>query len=304
MARSKGGMTREVPEVVCIGSALWDTLGRYPGTMAAGEDRPGRIRKVLGGVALNVALALARQGARPAVLSVVGRDAEGEALCNAATARGVDMSQVLHHAELPTDAYMAIEADDGVLAAIADATSLERAGRTVLAPLEDGRLGTPDRPFAGTIVLDGNLTAALLAEIAASPLFAAADLRVAPASPGKAMRLNPFVTAGQATLYVNRNEACQLARTAAADAQAAGHALVAAGCARAIVTDGTAAAADVCAREAHSALPPVVRALRVTGAGDALLAAHLMAERQGASRADALGTATAAAARFVAEDAP
>ena len=43
------------------------------------------------------------------------------------------------------------------------------------------------------IALDGNLTVALLAEIGSAPAFARADLRVAPASPGKGERLLPLL---------------------------------------------------------------------------------------------------------------
>ncbi|MFN3626119.1 MAG: PD-(D/E)XK nuclease family protein, partial [Hyphomicrobium sp.] len=44
---------------------------------------PGRIRHLPGGVALNVAVALARWGLVPSVLSAVGRDAEGEPIVEA-----------------------------------------------------------------------------------------------------------------------------------------------------------------------------------------------------------------------------
>lgn len=285
--------------ILCIGSALWDTIGRHPGTMSAGHDRPGRIRRIPGGVALNVALALARLGERPQVLTVLGRDQEGDALMAACAALGVDLSFSLRRADLPTDAYMAIEDTGGLVAAIADAHSLEAAGSDVLAPLEDGRLGSAARPFDGTVILDGNLTEAVLQEIAASPLFAAADLRVVPASPGKALRLRPFVETSRGTLYVNREEACLLTGCDAPDAETAGQALVAAGAARAIVTDGTSPAADVCRDTAHSARPPSVTAQRVTGAGDTLLAVHTTQERRGTDRGKALTAACAAAARFV-----
>ena len=66
---------------------------------------------------------------------------------------------------------MAIEGSNGLIAAIADAHSLEAAGDKILRPLADGRLGRAERPFRGLIALDGNLTVGLLAQIAASPLF-------------------------------------------------------------------------------------------------------------------------------------
>ena len=48
------------PDILCIGAMLWDVIGRAPRRMAPGADVPGRIRHIPGGVALNVALALAR----------------------------------------------------------------------------------------------------------------------------------------------------------------------------------------------------------------------------------------------------
>lgn len=286
--------------ILCIGSALWDTIGRHEGRMAVGHDRPGRIRRVPGGVALNIALAFARLGLRPQVLTVLGQDFEGDTLVRACADRGVDLSLALRHPSLPTDCYMAVEDAEGLIAAIADAHSLEAAGDTILAPLADGRLGSRAAPYAGCIALDGNLTKALLTDIAASPLFAAADLRVAPASPGKADRLLPFVSAGRGTLYVNREEANLLTGGTATTAEAAARALVALGADRAIVTDGTAPAADACAKECHQATPPVVTCQRVTGAGDTLMAVHIAAELTGASRPEALARATTAAARYVA----
>ena len=50
---------------------------------------PGRIRHLPGGVALNVAVALARWGMTPSVLSAVGRDSEGEGLIAEAQRLGV-----------------------------------------------------------------------------------------------------------------------------------------------------------------------------------------------------------------------
>ena len=175
--------------------------------MRQGSDVPGRITRLPGGVAMNIAMTLARFGLRPAVLSAIGRDAEGDELVAACERMGLITDYLYRSDDLPTDRYMAVEGANGLIAAIADAHSLEAAGDKILRPLADGRLGTADAPWAGPVALDGNLTEALLSEIAASPLFAAADLRVAPASPGKAERLLPLLGHPRATLYVNLEEA-------------------------------------------------------------------------------------------------
>ena len=180
------------PEILCIGSVLWDIIGRAPAHMRAGSDVPGRIISLPGGVAMNIAMTLARFGMRPAVLTAIGRDSQGEDLIKAARGLGVECDYAYRSEDLPTDRYMAIEGANGLIAAVADAHSLEAAGEKILRPLFDGTLGSEAAPWRGPIALDGNLTTGLLGEIARAPEFAQADLRVAPASPGKAERLEPF----------------------------------------------------------------------------------------------------------------
>ncbi len=139
----------------------------------------------------------------------------------------------------------------------------------------------------------------LLADIAQHPAFAAADLRVAPASPGKATRLIPLLGHPGVTLYVNREEAGLITGDVFDDAAHAAEALVAKGAARALVTDGAGIAAFADKRGAITARPPAVRQSRVTGAGDTFMAAHIAADLSGAAVQDALTRALAAAARYV-----
>ena len=134
------------PSIVCIGSVLWDVIGKSARPMAQGADVPGRITRLPGGVALNIAMALVRFGLPPALLSAVGRDTEGEGLIAALTALGLDTAYLYRPHDLPTDQYMAIEASNGLIAAIADAHSLEQAGTRILRPLEDGTLGSAAAP--------------------------------------------------------------------------------------------------------------------------------------------------------------
>ncbi len=295
-------MTPPPPDALCIGSVLWDVVGRSPTAMRLGSDVPGRIVRLPGGVALNIAMALARAGLRTALLSCVGRDPQGDQLVAACAARGLETGFLYRSDDLPTDRYMAIEGANGLIAAIADAHSLEAAGARILAPLEDGRLGSAARPWAGIVAIDGNLTVGLLAQIAASPLFAAADLRLAPASTGKADRLRPFLAHPRATLYVNLEEAGLLCQDRFADAETAARALVARGATRAVVTDGGMPCADADGAGVAGGTPPAVLVTRVTGAGDTFMAAHIAAERAGAGRQAALETALRVAADYVSGD--
>jgi sugar/nucleoside kinase (ribokinase family) len=197
---------------------------------------------------------------------------------------------------------MAVEGANGLIAAIADAHSLEAAGNKILRPLMNGALGSDAAPYEGRIALDGNLTRALLETIAVSPAFARADLRVAPASPGKAERLRPFLTHSRAMLYVNLEEAGLLCQTTFATATEAAEGLIARGAARVSVTDGGRSAAEASAEGVISGTPPEVLVTRVTGAGDTFMAAHIAAEAEGADRHTALDRALTAAARYVSGD--
>ncbi len=296
-------MTKD-SNILCIGSVLWDVIGRSPSHMAKGADVPGRIIRIPGGVALNIAMTLVRFGLTPGLLSAVGRDAEGEELISECRHMGLITDHVYRSDDLPTDCYMAVEGANGLIAAIADAHSLEKAGAKILQALYDGRLGNTDAPYSGLIALDGNLTERLLDDIAHDPAFQSADLRIAPASPGKAERLLPFLRSGRGTLYVNLEEAGILCHTRFSTSEEAGQALLSKGAARALVTNGGEATTDAHPDGLITLPPPEVLVTRVTGAGDTFMAAHIAAEFNDADRTSALAQALDAAAKFVSGDTP
>lgn len=291
-------MTRS-HDILCIGSVLWDVIGRAPLAMRQGSDVPGRITRLPGGVALNIAMTLARFGLTPALLTAVGRDAEGDELIAACSARGMITDTVYRSEDLPTDQYMAVEGANGLIAAIADAHSLESAGAKILRPLTDGTIATDRAPYTGLAALDGNLTLDLLNEIATSPVLAKADLRVAPASPGKAERLGPFLTHSRGTLYVNLEEAGLLCQRSFDTSMDAAEGLLERGAARVLVTDGGNTATEGSTEGLVSETPPQVLVTRITGAGDTFMAAHIAAEVRGADRPGALHSALEAAAIYV-----
>lgn len=288
------------PDILCIGSVLWDIIGRSPVVMRLGSDVPGRITRLPGGVAMNIAMTLRRFGLRPGLLTAIGRDPEGDELVAACARMGMEVGAIYRSDDLPTDRYMAVEGANGLIAAIADAHSLEAAGDKILRPLADGRLGSLAAPWRGLIALDGNLTESLLAEIAGSPLFAGADLRVAPASPGKAERLLPLLAHPGATLYVNLEEASLICAADYANAAEAAEGMLARGAHRVLVTHGGAPCAEGTAgRGVITDSPPPVLVTRITGAGDTFMAAHIIAERRGEGREAALASALRAAATYV-----
>lgn len=296
-------MTKK-PDILCIGSVLWDVIGRSASHMRVGSDVPGRITRLPGGVAMNIAMTLRRFGMTPALLTAIGKDAEGLELIAEAERMGMICDHIYRSEDLPTDVYMAVEGANGLVAAIADAHSLEAAGGKILRAMEDGKLGSPNEPFVGPVALDGNLTVELLQDIAKSPLFQAADLRVAPASPGKAERLLALIGHPSATLYVNLEEAGLLCQTTFADSATAAAGLITRGAHRVLVTDGANSASEGTAGDIVTQRPPAVMVTRVTGAGDTFMAAHIVSEAQGMDRDAALTRALDAAATYVSGETP
>jgi len=292
------------PDILCIGSVLWDIIGRTASHMRVGSDVPGRITRLPGGVAMNIAMTLRRFGLHPALLTAIGVDAEGEELVGKAARMGLNTDHIYRSSDLPTDKYMAIEGANGLIAAVADAHSLEAAGDKILGPMSNGALGTAAAPWDRLVALDGNLTEELLQQIATSPLFAKADLRVAPASPGKAERLLALLGHPTATLYVNLEEAGLLCQTEFTSSDAAATALVARGAFRALVTDGGRSASVGTAEGTLTQTPPNVLVTRVTGAGDTFMAAHIASEVQGLDGPAALARALKAAATYVSGEMP
>ncbi len=283
------------PDILCIGSVLWDIIGRANAHMRVGSDVPGRITRLPGGVAMNIAMALRAYGMTPAVLTSIGQDDAGQELLTACTRLGVQTDHVYLSSDLPTDQYMAIEGGNGLVAAIADAHSLEAAGEKILSPLRKGAL----QGWSGLVALDGNLTAQLLAQIANDPAFAETDLRVAPASPGKAERLTVFLDHPSATLYVNLEEANLILHQTHATAEAAAEALIQRGLKRALVTSGPTQAAEATKTGVITLTPPEVVVTRITGAGDTFMAAHIAAEARGLSGETSLQAALDAAAIYI-----
>jgi sugar/nucleoside kinase (ribokinase family) len=285
------------PDLLCIGSVLWDVIGRSNAHMRVGSDVPGRISRLPGGVALNIAMAARAYGMSPALLSCVGRDREGEELVATLERMGLVTDTIYRSQDMRTDVYMAVEGGNGLIAAVADAHSLEQAGDKILRPLRMEFAG-----WRGPIALDGNLTSDLLRRIASDPAHAASDLRIAPASPGKAERLLPFLSHPAATLYVNLEEASLLLQRAVDGTEKAAEALRSRGLRRALVTDGPRTASFAHPGGIVSRRPAEVMVTRVTGAGDTFMAAHVAAEAAGADPASALERALDAAAAYVSGD--
>ena len=77
--------------ILVIGSVAWDEVVKLDAPMRAGSHNGGKwLGRRIGGGAANTALALARAGDRPMVVSAVGSDLEGERLGQDLARMGID----------------------------------------------------------------------------------------------------------------------------------------------------------------------------------------------------------------------
>lgn len=278
------------PAFLVAGAAHWDLIARTDAPLPPGADVPGRVTRTPGGVALNIAMALAALDRPVTLLATLGTDPDGDAL--AACLAAARITPALHRHPGPTDAYLAIEGADGsLLAGVADCTALDHAGPALLDALPT--------PWPGPTILDGNLSLPVLAALSDA---CAGPLALVPASPRKAAALAPLLSRRPLSLYLNRHKSQQLAGRSFATTADAATALVALGAAEAIVTDGAAPATAATPDGSVTLTPPAVAIRSVTGAGDCFVATHLSARADGLAPGPALAAALAAAARHITRD--
>lgn len=245
-------------------------------------------------MARNVAESLARLGVPAGLLTLVGRDADGDALLDRLAALGVDTGAVARSGTHATAQYAAILGPGGDLAlAVADMEIFDLLGPARL---------TPARPWltrADWVFAECNLPAPTLAALAARPHGESYRLAVDAVSVHKATRL-PRDLSGIDLLFANADEARAYLSVvhgiAPPGPEAAALALRSAGAGAIVLTRG---AEDLVVAQGRRVQRVPVRAARpvdVTGAGDALIATVLWRMLGGAALAAAVRSGTAAAA--------
>ena len=270
----------------CLGGVLIDHIGRTQAQVRQRQSNPGDARLGAGGVAFNIATALAAHGADVALMGAVGRDI-GAALITAAMA-DAGVSDRLIRTDRPTGAYLAIEDADGDLyAGVSDLTALETLpADAIVAHLAQA-------PPAARLIVDANLTEAHLFKAAARPGWLAAEAVSAPKAPRLAALL-PSLDA----LFCNLSEAAALDAAGETAGVAAGALSRRTGGA-VFVTNGPHPAAAARKGEVWTLPPPPAPAASVTGAGDVFTAGALMALAQSAPPEAALASALDAASSYL-----
>ncbi|HLS59038.1 MAG TPA: PfkB family carbohydrate kinase [Paracoccaceae bacterium] len=253
-------------EVACIGAAHWDIVGRATRPPAAGDELPGRVARCAGGLALDLALGLARAGVRVELITALGRDTEGDILLEIAARAGVMTGRSLR-LDAPTGCHVAIEGPDGSLfSAVADSLDTGTAGVRLLEPLARG-------PCPPLVVADDSLDPAASTRLLTLPV---SRLILVPARPARAARLRPALARGRASLILNRAGAEAMLGRPFRDSRIAAAALCAAGAHEAVVTDGRLPASRT-GPEGTVTVPPPPGAAGVPPGADAAFAAALIA---------------------------
>lgn len=275
-----------VHAITVIGSINMDLVVRTPRFPAPGETLLGEdFLTVPGGKGANQAVALARLGARTAIVGRVGSDGFGETLLEGMRSEGVDTGQVAREQGVPTGVALITVADSGE-------------NNIIVVPGANGRLEPGDIRDAEEVIASSDAIVLQL-EIPLPTVQEAVDIAVrrgvqvivnaAPARP-----LPTGLLRKVDYLIVNEHEAALLAGPSSAQPREAAGALLAEGAGSVVITLGEAGALLA----TRQGLLPV-RAFRVpvvdtTAAGDAFVAAFALARAEGMSPLEAVRWANAA----------
>lgn len=270
---------RDLASIGCVGGASLDRRAFTSGPLRPGTSNP--IVSVLrpGGVARNVAEALARLGCEVALFSIVGSDEAGRSLLEGLAEAGVETSGVTCSGRHPTGAYTAVLGPSGRLEfGLADMGIYEEANaswaREVARQLPGRRIW----------FMDANLPSEALSVLVGRKPEGVTVL-ADPVSVAKAERLHP-VLGSIDVLFPSRQEAERLSRMPAARPEqvaAAAERIRAMGVGTVVVTLGSEGVL-VSSESGTTAVPAIAPhgpLSDVTGAGDALVAGYIFGLRRG-----------------------
>lgn len=253
--------------IACIGAAHIDRLAQPKSEIVPGASNPVIMHRSIGGVACNVACALARFGRDVHLVSAVGQDEDGDLVLETANEMGVNVDAVLRVPDGITASYTALLDSDGELfVGMADMELYDVLGQRHLASVMRSMA-----PCAGWFI-DTNLSPAALAFLTewagGTRIFACG------VSPAKVTRLAPHLKALDC-LFINRSEAEALAgrrlKSAACTLSAAAE-FRSRGVNNVLITMGSEGVAISAEGVSMHVPAPVAATTDVTGAGDSFAA--------------------------------
>lgn len=268
-------------KVTCIGGANVDRKIQSQGPLKYGTSNPAQVVQSHGGVARNIAENLGRMGADVTLVTMVGKDAEGDSLLHHCSAVGVDTSQAFRCEDERTGTYTAVLDSGGDMAvaladmAIYDGFDCERI-----------RFREAILKASEFVVVDTNLPSETLKYVVEFAANAKVQLCIVPVSSPKAMRL-PERLHGVYLLVANLDEIAAITGKSTTHVEGiwvAVESVLARGCANVIVTRGKEGVLFAGSAGSRGSLAAAsVHVKDVTGAGDAFVAGVVYSLLQGAS---------------------
>jgi len=200
--QASGGV--DTPTVLCFGAVHMDTIAHARQPVRPDTSTPARFTQTPGGVAANVARALARLGVDAHLFGARGADSTGHALVDQFWRSGVH-THLIERPDHETGRYIAFHDPDGALAAACvDDAVLE----TAPADLFDGFFKTAVMQKPGSLwFADANMPPALLERVTSQA--PKGRLVLDAVSRAKAPRLRP-VLKHAGLVFLNRAEAIAL----------------------------------------------------------------------------------------------
>jgi pseudouridine kinase len=285
-------MESGIARVLCIGGAAVDRKYQAFEPIRQGTSNPVTSGLSFGGVARNVAENVARLGTKVSLASILGNDENGRALLEDLERLGIGTHRMVISDAQPTAEYVAILQPDGELA-------VGLANMAIFDELTPSLLRQAEADFRSAwIFADCNLPSETLHALVEIARRHSLMLAVDAVSSPKVTHLPRDLT-GIGLLFLNIDEARAYLDRGETTPDEAVAGLRSCGAERIILTLGEAGllAADASGTRRIEAVD--ARIVDATGAGDALIAATLVALLRGRSLTEAACLGTAAAALTV-----
>ena len=198
-------------KIVFLGLMAWDLIGKKNSQINIGDDLEGIIAEKPGGVILNIALTFSKKFRKSKnfnlfMLSAVGDDKKSNKLTNNLKENNVNINYI-QVTKGVSDKYVAIEGNNGLFAAIADTNKFRKNEETLLNYFYNDIFGNREKPFSGTIIIDGNVSEKTIKKISKDKEFNNAKIILIPASSKKCLIFENLIKKRECIIFLNLKEA-------------------------------------------------------------------------------------------------
>ncbi|MFO1443342.1 winged helix-turn-helix transcriptional regulator [Bacillus sp. Bva_UNVM-123] len=272
----------EKKEILCIGGSNIDRKIQVLNNLQYGTSNPAESTQSFGGVARNIAENLGRLGVNVSLMTIVGKDSEGESLLDY-TKSFVDMNPSHVSPDMATGTYTAVLDSTGELSiALADMSIYD----SVDIEFVEKKWGYV--AAVEMVVIDTNFPANVLEKVINRCHEENIPLCITPVSAPKIKKL-PQKLHGVTWLIANKDEAEAMSGMTIKnddDFFKAAELIMSKGVEKVVITRGDKGLIYVTKDESGKLRPPHVTVVDVTGAGDSLVAGIMFGHLKGLNTED------------------